>query len=374
MTEFSDFADRACPVWFDKPQLGIFVHWGLYSIPAFAPQGHAIHDLMRDDYDNATVLGPYAEWYGNAMLVAGSPTADHHQQTYGDMPYSHFRAEFDEASQAFDADALAQTFADAGASYVVFVTKHHDGYCLWPTQVENPHCPNWHSQRDFVGEMAKAVRSKGMRFGVYYSGGLDWTFHHTPISNMGDMLACVPPGQDYRDYAAAQLRELIELYQPSIIWNDIAWPDKADVPDLFADYYEAVPDGVVNDRWLGETKLFASLRTPEGLARFNDRMKASIAASGGNLAMSTPPHCDFRTVEYGLGTQPEDKKWEACRGVGLSFGYCESERRDQHLSPEALTAMRTEVAGRGGNLLINVGPKSDGSIPQLQLLALLGHA
>jgi alpha-L-fucosidase len=372
MAEFSDFAGRPCPPWFAKPQMGIFVHWGLYSVPAWAPRGHAIHDLMRDDYDHATVLAPYAEWYANAMTVTGSPTALHHQSTYGNSPYEDFRAAFDSQSQAFDADAWAQSFVDAGASYVVFVTKHHDGYCLWPTQIDNPHRSGWHSQRDFVGELADAVRAKGMRFGVYYSGGLDWTFYHRPISNMGDMLACVPPGQDYRGYAAAQVRELIDRYKPSVLWNDIAWPDKADVPALFSDYYTAVPDGVVNDRWLGETKLFASLRTPEGLARFNDQKKLSLATSGGQLTMSAPPHCDFRTVEYGLGTPPLTQKWEACRGVGQSFGYCGDEDETDHLSHEEVRDMKRVTMEQGGNLLINIGPKADGSIPSLQLKALLG--
>jgi alpha-L-fucosidase len=373
VTIFGEFQNRACPEWFLRPQMGIFVHWGLYSVPAFAPRGHSIHALMRDNYDNATAYAPYAEWYANAMIVAGSPTAAHHKATYGNVPYSDFRAQFETESEAFDADAWAQTFLDAGATYVVIVAKHHDGYCLWPTQVENPHRPDWHSKRDFVGEVATAVRAKGLRFGVYYSGGLDWTFHHSPISNMGDMLGCVPEGKAYATYAAAQLRELITRYEPSIIWNDIAWPDKADVPALFADYYAAVPDGVVNDRWLGEVKLFASLRTPEGLAHFNTQMKAAIAASGGEIAMSAPPHCDFRTIEYGLGKAPLDKKWEACRGVGQSFGYCAAEDENDHLSYCELQAMRKETEDSGGNLLINVGPKPNGTIPDIQLKALLGE-
>lgn len=374
MTDFGAFEGRACPPWFETPQLGIFVHWGLYSVPAFAPTGHSIHELMRNDYDNATALGPYSEWYGNAMMVAGSPTARHHQATYGDAPYSDFRAAFDDAASAFDAHAWAQTFADAGAGYVVLVTKHHDGYCLWPTEVENPHRPNWHTSRDFVGELAEAVRARGMRFGLYYSGGLDWTFHHAPISNMGEMLACVPPGDDYRAYALAQARELIARYQPSLFWNDIAWPHKADVPLLFETFYDIVPDGVVNDRWLGETKLFASLRTPEGLSGFNARMKAMLAASGGNLEMSKPPFCDFRTVEYGLGNRPLDQKWEACRGIGNSFGYNAQELDHDYLTHEGLNQMRDDVFSKGGNLLINIGPMADGTIPDIQKSALLGDA
>src|SRR5690606_319674 len=118
-----------------------------------------------------------AEWYDNALRDPTSPTSAHHRQHHGDAPYDAFRAPFDAASQAFDAGAWADLFARAGARYVVFVTKHHDGYCLWPTDVPNPWKPGWNSERDFVGELAEAVRARGMRFGLYYSGGLDWTAH-----------------------------------------------------------------------------------------------------------------------------------------------------------------------------------------------------
>jgi alpha-L-fucosidase len=371
LADFSAFINRACPAWFQRPQLGVFIHWGLYAVPAWAPTGRSIHELMREDYDKATVLGPYAEWYANAMTVEGSPTQRYHCSTFGDVPYQGFRETFETQAEAFDAKQWVETFVAAGASYVVFVTKHHDGYCLWPTDVANPHRPNWASKRDFVGELAQATCAAGLKFGIYYSGGLDWTFYHPPISNMGEMLASVPFQQDYRDYASAQLKELIDRYQPSVLWNDIAWPDKADVPELFDYYYSKVPDGVVNDRWLGETRLFASLRTPEGLDTFNARMKATLAADGGSLAMSAPPHCDFRTVEYGLGQVPEGKKWEACRGVGLSFGYCAHEGQEHHLDYAELTDLKRSVMAHGGNMLINIGPRADGSIPQLQRNALI---
>lgn len=88
--------------------------------------------------------------------------------------------------------------------------------------------------------------------------------------------------------------------------------------------------------------------------------------------MSAPPHCDFRTVEYGMGKVPIDKKWEACRGVGMSFGYCSAETQSDHLTHQALQTMRKKAAEQSGNLLINIGPKADGTIPDLQLKALLG--
>jgi alpha-L-fucosidase len=205
-----------------------------------------------------------------------------------------------------------------------------------------------------------------MRFGLYYSGGLDWTARAEPIANLGDMFACVPTERAYADYAAAQVRELIARYKPAVLWNDIAWPSKADVPGLFADYYAAVPDGVVNDRWFAEDAFFNHLRDPAARRQFNDMMKARIAASDGPLDSPPPPHCDFRTVEYGMGRVPKDKKWEACRGLGLAFGYNRMETSADYLSAQDLIALHRDVTAAGGNLLINVGPMADATIPSEQ--------
>jgi len=368
--------NRPCPDWYAQPQLGIFIHWGMFAIPAYAPAEVSITELFRTDYDRAMAFGPYSEWYWNAMRVPGSPTEAHHAHVHGGRPYEDFRGAFEEAARHFDAEKWAQMFADAGAGYVVFVTKHHDGYCLWPTQVENPHKPGWHSTRDYVGELAEAVRARGMKFGVYYSGGLDWTFHFTPISNFGDMLACVPTSGDYVRYADAQVRELIRRYKPSVVWNDIAWPSEDNQKQLFEDYYAAVPDGVVNDRWLASKMMYESLREPANRAAFNAMVKARIAESGGEIDNPEPLHSDFRTVEYAAGAHMGAKKWEACRGVGWAFGYNREDKPENHLTGEAMIDLYRDVTGRGGNLLINVGPMADGTIPQLQqtpLLALGRH-
>lgn len=367
---FDQFRERPCPAWFAKPQLGIFIHWGLYSVPAWAPRGRPLDELLRDSYDDFSAEQPYAEWYQNAIAVADSPSAAHHSAHWHARPYADFRALFDDAAQAFDPAAWVDLFRTAGASYVVFVTKHHDGYCLWPTDVANPHRPGWHSRRDFVGELADATRAAGMKFGIYYSGGLDWTFKHEPIRNLGDMLACIPTGKDYRDYAAAQLRELIARYAPSVVWNDIGWPDQNDLPPLFAEFYAAVPDGVVNDRWSGDPVMLARLADPDARAAFNARMKLAIAKGAG--LGGNPKWADFRTIEYGIGTPSADRKWEACRGIGLSFGYNRNEDEADYLDHAAFCRLRDAVLGDGGNLLINVAPMADGSISAVQRRALIG--
>lgn len=368
---FEPFKDRPCPAWFADAGFGIFIHWGMYAVPAFAPRGRAIHELMRDHYDDMNRYLPYAEWYENAARLKGSATAHYHRKHYGDAPYQAFRPAFDEAARNFDANVWADLFKAAGARYVVFVTKHHDGYCLWPTAVENPWRPGWHAKRDFVGELAGAVRDRGMRFGLYYSGGLDWTARPEPIANLGDMFACVPTERQYADYAAAQLRELITRYRPSVLWNDIAWPAKADVPELFADYYRTVPDGVINDRWFAEDAFFTGLRDTTARASFNAMMKSRLLAASGPQENPAPPHCDFRTVEYGIGAIPKAGKWEACRGLGLAFGYNREEQPSDYMSGAELIAFHRDVTSRGGNLLINVGPMADAKIPTEQANPLL---
>jgi len=366
MADFSALRGRECPAWYAKPQLGIFIHWGMFAVPAWAPRGESITELTRTHYDEVFALAPYAEWYANALRIPGSPTRAHHAAIWGDRPYESFRPDFDAASQAFDANVWADLFVAAGASYVVFVTKHHDGYCLWPTEVANPHRPGWHSKRDFVGELASAVRARGMRFGLYYSGGLDWTFKPQPIANLGDMFACIPLTDDYKAYINAQVRELIARYQPSVLWNDIGWPDADGTPQLFADYYAAVPDGVVNDRWMGSASFLGALADPAARKAFNEGVKARMGAEHGHGSQPAPPFCDFRTVEYGTGEGMGAQKWESTRGLGLAFGYNANEETGDYLTGEGLIALYRDVTDHGGNLLINVGPRADGSIPEVQ--------
>ena len=77
---FEAFQGRACPDWFNTSQMGVFIHWGLYSVPAWAPRGRALNELLAEDYDNVCTLQPYAEWYANAIRVSGSPSAAHHKE------------------------------------------------------------------------------------------------------------------------------------------------------------------------------------------------------------------------------------------------------------------------------------------------------
>jgi len=333
--------DRALPQWFDDAKFGIFVHWTAAAVPAFAPVGPSPFELAAEyGQEAAFARSPYVEWYQNSLAIEGSPVQRHHAATYGDLPYDEFVRRFLAGHAGWNPHEWADLFAQAGARYVVLVTKHHDGVLLWPSAHHNPHKQGWQSERDVVGDLAAAVRGRGMRFGTYYSGGLDWTFGGLPITDFGSMVRAIPQGADYLSYADAHWRELIDRYEPCVLWNDIGYPAAADLDALFGDYFDRVPDGVVNNRfdW--------------------------VRQSAGQV------HADFLTPEYSTEGTP-DRKWESTRGMGTSFGFNREEGDDDYLSADDLVGLLVDVAAHGGNLLLNVGPTGDGTIPFVQARRLL---
>ena len=335
--------DRPLPAWFDDAKFGIFVHWTAAAVPAFAPVTDSPFDLAAEHgWAQAMANSPYVEWYQNSLSIEGSPVHLHHKETYGDLPYDAFVEEFLAGIRGWDPDAWADLFAAAGAQYVVLVTKHHDGVLLWPSAHRNPHKSGWQSERDVVGELAAAVRERGMRFGTYYSGGLDWTFGGLPMRDLAGMIAAIPQTPEYLAYADAHWHELIERYEPCVMWNDIGYPAAADLPALFEHYFERVPDGVVNNRF------------------------DFIQQTSGTI------HTDFITPEYSTQADPSGRKWESTRGLGSSFGYNRQEPDDSYLAVDELVRLVIDVTARGGNLLLNVGPAGDGTIPLVQASRILG--
>ena len=358
------------PTWWRDAKLGIFVHWTPASVPAYAPVDADVSAMVQSGDRRAMGWSPYTEWYENSLRFPDSPVARFHRETYGDREYRSFVEDWQAGLAAWDPDDWARTFAETGARYVVLVTKHHDGYCLWPSAVTNPRLPGFQSARDVVGELAEAVRGAGLRFGVYYSGGLDWTFEPRPLGAMSDLVAAIPRG-DYPAYAAAQVRELVERYRPSVLWNDIAWPDGADrLWPLFAEYYAAVPDGVVNDRWMPWNALAGAMKL--GAARrVVDAAAVRQARKDGGLIPPEPPHYDVRTPEYTSFEHVQRRPWECVRGMDHSFGYNAASREEHFLTREDLLWSFADMVSKNGNLLLNVGPRGvDAQIPDEQRLRL----
>jgi len=305
---------RPTPAWLPRSRLGIFIHWGAYSVPAWAEPSGALGTVSDHEW---FAHNAYAEWYGNTMRITGSPTARRHQELYGGAPYDAFLDQW--TAERFDPAVWAELFAAAGAGFVVPTTKHHDGIALWDapgtgsrnTVHRGPH-------RDLIGDIAEAVRAQGMRFGVYYSGGLDWSVtSFGPHTSHHDISTLRPCDAAYNMYAIAHVRDLIRRYQPDVLWNDINWPDAGkrtgpgSLHELLSDFYAGNLDGVVNDRW-GDT------------------------------------HWDFRTSEYESGTDVEvaGQQWEQCRGIGLSLGYNQVEGHDQYRHGQALSRLLGDIVLR----------------------------
>ena len=209
---------RPLPAWATEASFGIFVHWGPYSVPAWAEPTGAWGAVPPEQW---FAHNAYAEWYANTIRIEGSPAAAHQLSEYGGAPYEDFLDAW--TADRYDPADWAKLFRAAGADYVIPVTKHHDGVTLWDAPGSGDLTTVARGPReDLIGPLADAVRAEGVRFGVYYSGGLDWAFtSFPPLESMEDVDRYRPVDVDYARYATAQVRDLIDRYRPSVIWNDI---------------------------------------------------------------------------------------------------------------------------------------------------------
>ncbi|BDZ38511.1 alpha-L-fucosidase [Microbacterium suwonense] len=330
------YPSNGVPEWYRDAKLGFFVHWGLYSVPAWAVQhGEGVNIPAEDAYASHQ----YAEWYGNTVRIPGSPTWERHQRVYGPGTSYEDLADLWDA-QSFDAGAFVAELVGAGAKYVIPTTKHHEGFCLWNTATTGFNAAVRGPRRDLIGEIHDATRRAGAKFGVYYSGALDWhVSDFPPIESDTDLFRFRRNDEHFSRYSAAQLEELVQRFSPDVLWNDIEWPDGGKgsedyaVAALLSRYFDTVPDGVVNDRW--------------GV-----------------------PYHGFLTREYRDIPDILHEPWESTRGLGYSFGFNQAEDERQSLSGAELIRMLIDVVSKNGNLLINVGPAADGTIPALQLRAM----
>lgn len=315
---------RPTPAWFTDAKFGIFIHWGVYSVPAYAP---VIPGKLA-----------YAEWYWNAMTAGKGANANpiqagtwaYHQKQYGAaFSYQDFAPQF--KAELFDPGHWASVFERSGAKYVALTSKHHDGFALWPSrEASGTWGRPWNAadigpRRDILGDLTSAVRRKGLRMGYYYSL-YEW---YNPM--------WLSDRQRYiREHMTPQFKDLVNRYQPSIIFADGEW----DLPSadwgsaaLLAWLYNESPvknDVVVNDRWGKESR---------------------------------HKHGGYWTTEYTPGMSGSDHAWEESRGMGFSYGYNRAERLDHYHTGRQLLIMLIDLVSRGGNLLLDIGPDSDGTIP-----------
>jgi len=322
---------RLTPDWYRDAKFGIFIHWGLYSVPAWSPRG------------------TYAEWYWHALdgknqkgekkQMRHKAVNAFHKRVYGeDFEYSDFRPQF--TCEMFEPDQWAAIFKRSGAKYVVLTSKHHDGYCLFPNKEANESFGMaWNSVdsgpgRDLVRELTDAVRADGLKMGLYYSIW-DWFNPYWPEEQQMAKEYGAGLKKYVREVMYPQFKQIVTDYQPSLIFADGDWwmdDDKWETRPLLAWLFNDAPNKdevVINDRW--------------GKVRGQ--------------------HGGYYTTEYGSGFKDPSVLWEENRGIGKSFGYNRDETLDDYNSAKLLIFMLVDIVSRGGNFLLDVGPTADGRIP-----------
>jgi alpha-L-fucosidase len=321
----------------------------LYSVPAFASKKLSFGEATKVGEEYYFKNNPYAEWYLNTLRISGSPTQEYHYIHYGkDFSYDEFVTVFNKELEKWNPQEWADLFEKAMAKYVVLVTKHHDGFLLWPSKYTNPKKNNYIASRNIVSDLTNSIKGRGMKMGFYYSTSYDWSFNPEPIKDrLSDMINGITT-PEYTEYVKNHWYELIDEYEPSILWSDIGAPPLFDLFELFAYYYNKFPDGVINDRW---DKLFH-----KDSKVYNMRRTFFY---------------DYTTPEYESYNIIKKKKWESNRGIGRSYGYNKFESEEDYLSSEELIRMLIDIVSKNGNLLLNVGPMADGTIPEIQKNRLL---
>ncbi|MET9875352.1 alpha-L-fucosidase [Actinacidiphila glaucinigra] len=299
--------------WFADAKLGIFVHYGIYAVDG-VPESWAFYN--------------------------------------GDVPHERYMRQLDGFTAArYDPQAWARLFARAGARYAVLTARHHDGVALWDTaQGDLSVVRRTPAGRDLIAPYARALREQGLKVGLYYSHS-DWNHPDYPsvvhpAPPLEDVLTSrfVTPADGREDPAAwkrylayrdAQVGELVDRFRPDLLWFDGEWERSEEqwgLDALAARILAGNPETVLNARMLS--------------------------------------HGDYATPEQGIPVEPPSGPWELCLTVNDSWGFQHNDHR--HKSVHRLVRYFTETIGAGGNLLLDVGPREDGTITPEQTARLEG--
>jgi len=305
---------RPTPEWYLDAKFGIFIHWGIYSVPGWgAPK-------------------QYAEWYWHNLndQKADNPWRKYHERVWGkDFEYPQFAPLF--KCENYNPEEWADIFAHSGAKYIVPTSKHHDGFAIWPSaEADKTWGLPWNAvstgpKRDLLGDLAKACRQRDLKLGFYYSL-YEW---YNPLW-LSDRKRYVS------EHMIPQFKDVVTRYAPALIFSDGEW----DMPsadwrseELLAWLFNESPsraEVVVDDRWGKETR---------------------------------HKHGTYFTTEYGAGLANDSHPWEENRGMGYSYGWNRVENIDDYKSARELILVLVDLVSRGGNFLLDIGPTGDGRIP-----------
>ena len=326
------------PEWYRDAKFGIFIHWGIYSVPAFG-----------------------SEWYPRDMYRPGSPECKHHIATYGPLDkfgYKDFIPIF--KAEHFDPVAWARLFKESGAKYVVPVFEHHDGFAMYASALSDWTAAKMGPQRDLVGDLASAVRTEGLHLGAsshrvehnfFFDGGRaiqsdvnnpEYAALYGPAHTWLEAREGTPLENDFTfissawtDDWLARSAEIVEKYHPDIMWFDwwIGQPSVRNPLTRFAAFYYNASQKYAGEPGVINYKYFAM-----------EEHSAVLDLERGQLA-------GIRLLPWQTDTSVSNKSW----------GYVQN---DTFKSPELIVHQLVDIVSKNGNLLLNVGPRSDGTIPE----------
>lgn len=311
--DWESLDSRPVPQWYKDARFGIFIHWGVYSVPGFRSKGE------------------YAEWYQNGLNSGDSVAIAYHKKVFGDLTYYQLADRF--KAELFNPDEWAQVIEKSGARYVVLTSKHHDGFALWPSKEASRDWGfPWNAaeagpHRDLVGDLFTALRKTKVHPGLYYSL-YEW---YNPIW-LKDRHKYVS------EHMWPQMKDVINTYHPEVFWTDGEWDETAETwksKEFLTWLYNESPvkDKVVTyDRW------------------------------GAGVRFK---HGGVYTPEYQPDVSFEDHAYEESRGIGMSYGYNRNEDVWDYSSDSALVLQLVDKVSGGGNFLLDIGPGADGKIPPI---------
>ena len=327
---WESLASHKMPAWYDDAKIGLSMHWGVYSVPAWAPREKGLS---------------YAEWYGNRMHEKGSPAIDYHRDNYGpNFTYDDFIPKW--KAENYNPTEWAKFAKNMGANYMFITSKHHDGFCLWPSKYTDRNSMKMGPHKDLLGQFVEAGRKENLKVGFYYSL-YEW---YNPLYTGKDIpYAGLKKVNNYvDDFMVQQIKELIDLYHPDFMYFDGEW----DHPESFWKMKEVVA-------WYYNE---ASKRNQEVFV--NDRFGKDERGKRG----------DLYNVEYDGEKGSEgllSHKWSYWQGIAKTFGYNQDTDPQDCLSPKQFIDKVIKGVSHNGNFDINVGPTAAGVIPEYEQYPLL---
>lgn len=334
--DWASLGEYRVPAWYEDGKLGIFVHWGAYSVPAFGN-----------------------EWYPRNMYVQGSSEYEHHREVYGDQQTFGYKNLIDAfTAERFEPGQWSELFRQAGARFVVPVGEHHDGFAMYDSSRSEWTAAKRGPRRDVIGELAAAVRAQNMVFGVSSHRAEHWWFFNGGMAFASDVRDPawgalygpaqpddVPPSEEFLQDWLLRTCELVDLYHPQLVWFDWWIEQPAFEPYLraFAAYYynQAASWGQ------GVAINYKKRAYPEGTAVFD--------------------------VERGQLGDIAERFWQTDTGVAKnSWGYVHD---PEYKDPVSLIQDFVDIVSKNGALLLNVGPAPDGTLPEgdWRILESIGH-